>query len=212
MVSEISEVLDNPIAVNTFLTANEEEIQPVLPIRFQMEIPAGLTKKNLMIYEYRNNGWNTLIPTVKGDQISFLISDSSLFVLGNKKEEIIPPSGTDSSDSGSIGESVNTIPGAWKKDDIGWWYQKIAGGYITSSWAQIDGLWYYFDGMGYMNTGWILVDGLWYFMNPNGSMAESCWISWENSWYYLGWNGAMAVNTVTPDGFTVGKDGAWIQQ
>lgn len=212
MVSEISEVLDNPIAVNTFLTANEEEIQPVLPIRFQMEIPAGLTKKNLMIYEYRNNGWNTLIPTVKGDQISFLISDSSLFVLGNKKEEIIPPSGTDSSDSGSIGESVNTIPGAWKKDDIGWWYQKIAGGYITSSWAQIDGLWYYFDEMGYMNTGWILVDGLWYFMNPNGSMAESCWISWENSWYYLGWNGAMAVNTVTPDGFTVGKDGAWIQQ
>ncbi|WP_278144947.1 hypothetical protein [Lacrimispora saccharolytica] len=30
-------------------------------------------------------------------------------------------------------------------------------------------------------------------------------------WYYMGSDGYMIVNTITPDGYAVGADGAWIQ-
>lgn len=43
-------------------------------------------------------------------------------------------------------------------------------------------------------------------------MAASRWINWKGQWYYLGWNGAMAVNTMTPDGYVVDREGAWIQR
>lgn len=36
------------------------------------------------------------------------------------------------------------------------------------------------------------------------------WISWEDKLYYCDPSGAMLVSTVTPDGFTVGADGARI--
>ncbi len=36
------------------------------------------------------------------------------------------------------------------------------------------------------------------------------WISWEDKLYYCDPSGAMLVSAVTPDGFTVGADGARI--
>ena len=47
------------------------------------------------------------------------------------------------------------------------------------------------------------------YLNEDGSMAAQRWILWNDKWYYLNWNGAMAVNTMTPDGYTVGSDGVW---
>lgn len=60
-----------------------------------------------------------------------------------------------------------------------------------------------------MKTGWIMDQGIWYYLNEDGSMAAQRWILWNDKWYYLNWNGAMAVNTMTPDGYTVGSDGVW---
>ena len=34
------------------------------------------------------------------------------------------------------------------------------------------------------------------------------WILWKDHYYYCGEDGAMWVNTVTPDNYTVGADGA----
>jgi len=47
----------------------------------------------------------------------------------------------------------------------------------------------------WMMTGWQLIDGVWYYFNP---VVGS-------------WQGAMLMNTVTPDGYNVGANGAWIQ-
>ncbi|WP_270811444.1 bacterial Ig-like domain-containing protein [Hungatella effluvii] len=210
-VSEIAGELENPLAVDISLITNGGEIQPVLPIRLRMQIPEGLSKKGLVIYQYHDGEWSAITPAVKGNQMSFLISDLSLFVIGNSKDRTSQPS-TGSSDNGSsVWKPANTIPGVWKQDDTGWWYQKNSGGYVTSSWAQIDGLWYYFDETGYMKTDWVTDNGIWYFMNQDGSMAVSRWVLWDGQWYYLGWNGAMAVNTVTPDGYVVDEDGVWVK-
>ena len=74
----------------------------------------------------------------------------------------------------------------WKRDNMGWWFVNDAGNYYKSSWQNISGKWYYFDASGYM--------------------AASRWIG--N--YYVGADGAMLTNTITPDGYKVGLDGAWI--
>ena len=37
------------------------------------------------------------------------------------------------------------------------------------------------------------------------------WILWNDVWYYCGADGAMLTDTVTPDGYTVGSDGAWVK-
>lgn len=210
-LSEFTEELGSVLAMDISLTADGEETQPALPIRLSMKIPEGLSKEDLVIYQYHDGEWSVITPVISGNQMSFLITNLSLFVAGNKKSVITRPNTSGGGSSNSNREPVNTIPGTWKKDDTGWWYQKNSGGYITSSWAQIDGIWYYFDEIGYMKTGWIFVNDMWYFMKPDGSMASSCWINWEGKWYYLGWNGAMAVNTLTPDGYVVDGNGAWIQ-
>ncbi|GLC80939.1 hypothetical protein [Lacrimispora brassicae] len=41
-----------------------------------------------------------------------------------------------------------------------------------------------------MKTGWVQVNGTWYYLNADGRMAS---------------------DTVTPDGYRVGTDGAWLQ-
>ncbi len=79
--------------------------------------------------------------------------------------------------------------GAWLKDDVGWWYCNADKSYTVNNWQFINGFWYYFDERGYMKTGWIL---------------------WNGSWYYCTESGEMLTNTVTPDGYYVGSDGAWI--
>ena len=110
-----------------------------------------------------------------------------------------------SGSSGAIGSffsptpslPANTAPasdaassqGAWLKDDTGWWYCNADKSYTTNDWQFIGGSWYYFDESGYMVTGWVY---------------------WNEQWYYCGENGKMLTNSMTPDGYYVGADGAWV--
>lgn len=81
--------------------------------------------------------------------------------------------------------------GEWKVSEAGWWYQNSDGTYPVSQWQEINGKWYFFNDQGYMATGWV---------------------DWNGAKYYCDTvNGDMLVNTVTPDGHTVGTDGALIQ-
>jgi len=41
-------------------------------------------------------------------------------------------------------------------------------------------------------------------------MAAGKWIFYKEKWYYVGSDGAMFADTITPDGYRVGADGAWI--
>ena len=93
--------------------------------------------------------------------------------------------------SGGPGDPNASLSSTWVQDDAGWWYRNPDQSYPASCWQQIDGKWYYFNEYGYMVTGWVL---------------------WNDIWYYCGADGAMLTDTVTPDGYTVGGDGAWIQQ
>jgi len=54
--------------------------------------------------------------------------------------------------------------------------------------------WFYFDASGIMMTGWQLIDGKWYYLNPVSD----------------GTQGKCYIDTITPDGYRVGKDGAWV--
>ena len=73
-----------------------------------------------------------------------------------------------------------------RNNEKGWWYVNRDGSYPVNNWQQIDSLWYFFDEEGYMKTGWI---------------------HWNEKDYFCDESGAMLVNTVTPDGASVG--GRW---
>lgn len=80
--------------------------------------------------------------------------------------------------------------GAWLHDDTGYWWCNPDKSYPVSMWKQINGSWYYFNEAGYC------------VMNQ--------WVKTNEIWYYCGESGAMLINAVTPDGYYVGGDGAWI--
>lgn len=76
---------------------------------------------------------------------------------------------------------------------------------------------YYFDAFGTMITGWIhTIDNKWYYCEAEKNKREGQmvfgWYKVQGKWYYFAPDGSMLINTITPDGYLVGADGAWIQQ
>lgn len=88
------------------------------------------------------------------------------------------------------GPGISSGTGAWLKNKTGWRYRNADSSNTVSNWQNINDKWYYFNESGYMVTGWI---------------------NWKTKWYYCGVDGAMYANTITPDGYYVDKDGAWIE-
>ncbi len=67
---------------------------------------------------------------------------------------------------------------------------------FAGSWGQSNDKWYYLNDDGsYAASGWQWIDG------DNNGIAEC---------YYFDANGSLLVATVTPDGYTVNGNGAWI--
>lgn len=89
------------------------------------------------------------------------------------------------------------------------WYLFDSSGYMLTGWALADEKWYYLSPDGTMTTGWIQVNEKWYYLNPDGVMVTG-WIQLIDKWYYLSSDGSMSASTTTPDGYSVGADGAWI--
>jgi len=61
-----------------------------------------------------------------------------------------------------------------------------------------------------MKTDWVMWNGTWYYMNLDGSMAVG-WIKVYDKWYYLNQSGECLMNTITPDGYRVDENGAWVK-
>jgi len=100
----------------------------------------------------------------------------------------------------------------WVKDNTGWYYVKADGSRATGEWLELQDADYWIDSDGYMATGWRLFNnGAWYYFRSSGAVAENCWIQDCGKWFYLGADGAMMKDTMTPDGYLLGADGAWIQ-
>ena len=96
----------------------------------------------------------------------------------------------------------------WVQAGSRWWYKHADGSYQTNGWEKINGVWYRFDNSGWMQTGWVK-DGSWYYLESSGAMKTG-WFTVSGKWYYAYSSGALAVNTTTPDGYTVNANGEWI--
>jgi endo-1,3-1,4-beta-glycanase ExoK len=99
----------------------------------------------------------------------------------------------DGVDYNSAGATNATTKLGWNQDSTGWWYclANVYNNYYKDGWKFIDGEWYSFDYYGYAR--------------------QSTWFQDGGKWYYLQNSCKMAKNTITPDGYKVDSNGAWIQ-
>lgn len=83
------------------------------------------------------------------------------------------------------------------------WYHFDTNGYLESGWlTDVDGQKYFLHDLhegrfGYMYTGWNQINGIWYCFNTITKDGKS--------------KGSLFMDGITPDGYKVDKDGAWIQ-
>ena len=97
----------------------------------------------------------------------------------------------------------------WVKENGTWYYLNDLGA-MQTGWVKDKGTWYYLNNSGAMQTGWVKENGIWYYLNQSGSM-ETGWFTVSDKWYYANESGALAINTTTPDGYTVNADGEWVE-
>ena len=97
----------------------------------------------------------------------------------------------------------------WIKENGTWYYLNDSGA-MQTGWVKDKGTWYYLNDSGAMQTGWVKENGIWYYLNQSGSM-ETGWFTVSDKWYYANESGALAINTTTPDGYTVNADGEWVE-
>ena len=97
----------------------------------------------------------------------------------------------------------------WIKENGTWYYLNDTGA-MQTGWVKENGTWYYLNDSGAMQTGWVKENGTWYYLNQSGSM-ETGWFTVSDKWYYANESGALAINTTTPDGYTVNADGEWVE-
>ena len=122
------------------------------------------------------------------------------------------------------GAAASDVGGNWdhQVNADTWTYTKSDGTLAKSEWMSLDynGLryWYYFNDDGNMRTNWFDYNNERFYLMPEkdgwrGRMATG-WKNIENKWYYFetvpgSSQGRLYRSTVTPDGHTVGADGAW---
>ena len=125
-------------------------------------------------------------------------------------------------DGSHIVNEWKQINGTWYRFDnsgsmqIGWikengtWYYLNDSGAMQTGWVKDKGTWYYLNNSGAMQTGWVKENGIWYYLNQSGSM-ETGWFTVSDKWYYANESGSLAINTTTPDGYTVNANGEWVE-
>lgn len=62
----------------------------------------------------------------------------------------------------------------------------------------------------YLKNEWKQVWDNWYYFGEDGKSLQNTWAEIDEKWYYFDNWSIMLHDTVTPDGYTVGADGAWL--
>ena len=107
-------------------------------------------------------------------------------------------------------ENGHMLSNDWLKDPASnRWYYLDQNGAMCTGWIYVDNAWYYLDNSGAMCTGWNLVNGKWYLLGADGAMLSG-WQYVNGKWYYMKEDGECLLDTTTPDGHKVDKDGARI--
>jgi len=125
--------------------------------------------------------------------------------------------------SGSAVNSASSLSAntGWNGATGSWKY--LINGIPVTGWKMINNKWYYFNPSGIMQTGWYTdTDGHKYILNPSvGSEEGTMLTGWKKTaseqWYFFNDGkmpgypfGALVRNAVTPDGYTVDTNGAWV--
>lgn len=69
---------------------------------------------------------------------------------------------------------------------------------------------YYYDDGSCKKNEWIYIWEAWYYFGDDGATIQNAWAEIDEKWYYFDQWSIMLHDTVTPDGYTVGADGAWL--
>ena len=135
--------------------------------------------------------------------------------------------GGSSSGSRDRDKGISKITGQWIMDDKGWWYRLSNGSYPRDSWYECtwNGIlsWYHFNAEGYADGGWFTDnDGQRYYLHDvHDGTFGAMYTGWKqivDQWYYFNpekradgaSKGSLVMNGVTPDGYAVDANGAWI--
>ena len=148
-------------------------------------------------------------------EICFCDSENDVKLYNNNIENI-----ANAIVNGLTGENISSTKykKGWNLDDTGWWYSTDGETYYKDCWKEIDNKYYSFDSQGYARHDcWIKNNGKWYYLDEHCEMVQAVlpqyviWKEINNNWYCFGTDGALYVDCVTYDGYTVDKNGAWIE-
>ena len=222
------------------LQSNNSQFLSGENIQFKLPIPSMVTESYVMITHqsegYQNEvSYSKILGTGAEKYTTVSCSHFSTFVL-EFTESIPAESNNSGSDSDSDDSDMDSIKitttdsgnrGTWKQDERGWWFRRNDGSWPRSEWLECvwNGVlsWYYFNSEGYVSAGWFTdTDGQRYFLHDQhdgkfGYMYTG-WNQIGESWYYFNTEtgdgrskGSLLMNGMTPDGYEVGEDGAWVQ-
>ncbi|MEY8356757.1 hypothetical protein AALB39_25870 [Lachnospiraceae bacterium 54-53] len=229
------------LAIEITLEGSKTSGELDFPVLITMAVPDGIDPWNMVIVHKKHNGTEERIyPRVNDDEtVSFAVTQFSPFIfIDESSKETGSSNGSNSSGgrfvssqkSGGASKAPET-PGQWQQTDAGWQFRKPSGELYQNTWVFAKGKWYWIEPTsvmaqgwkelngkkyyllpvsGEMKTGWLLDNNSWYYLEESGAMKTG-WTSVNGKWYYLNADGKMASDTVTPDGYKVGADGAWMQ-
>ena len=199
-------------------------------IDITMDIPAALQSGNRSFSVIRmHDGKAELLPATViagGTKIKFQTDKFSTYALVYTNKSSGSSGGSDRSRS-----TVNN--GSWVQDNNGWWFKKTDGSYPKDQWFECtwNGTdnWYHFNANGYADCGWFTdKDGQKYFLHDQhdgkfGFMYTG-WNMISGQWYYFNTaakagssafagasKGSLVTDGMTPDGFKVDANGAWVK-
>ena len=89
------------------------------------------------------------------------------------------------------GEGLGIIPSKSSDNSRAWKYFNADNTMVKDEWRQVNEYWYYFD--------------------DEGVSKQNTWAEIDGKWYYFDSFSRMLHDTTTPDGYTVGSDGAWVK-
>ena len=173
-------------------------------------------------YQIGTNGnWIESTGPAGERQLSFQLNGGTL--LSGMWAHLKYPEGAQAAGNGWYRfDTKGIMQSGWITDEAGNWYYcntepEGYTGKMATDWKLdgSDGNWYYLDpSSGVMALGWKQLGGKWYYFSPTGAGVYA-YDPAKEKWTFGGGSGrplgSMYKNEMTPDGYQVGADGAWIQ-